>query len=81
MRWRKAPRARYYNVQLWKGGRKVLSAWPFSTRFALKRTWTFEGRRYRLRRGAYTWYVWPSFRPYPGVAYGPLLGQASFRVS
>ena len=81
LRWRKASRARYYNVQLWRGGREVLSAWPLSTRFALKRTWTFEGRRYRLRRGRYTWFVWPSFQPFPNLAYGPLLGRASFKVS
>jgi hypothetical protein len=79
--WRKALGARYYNVQLWRGGNKVLSAWPLSTRFALSRAWSFEGHRYRLRRGAYTWFVWPSFRAFPQIAYGPLLGRASFRVS
>jgi hypothetical protein len=79
-RWRSAPGARYYNLQLWRGGSKVLSAWPRSTGFALKASWTYQGRRYGFVPGRYTWFVWPSFRPLPHAAYGPLLGQASFRA-
>jgi hypothetical protein len=80
LRWRRVPGARYYNVQLYRGGRKVLSAWPLSARFHLRRAWTYQGHDFRLKRGRYTWYVWPSMKPLPYVAYGPIVGQSSFVV-
>jgi hypothetical protein len=44
----------------------------------LRQSWTFEGRRYRLQPGLYTWYVWPGEgRPSAG-RYGTMLGQAEF---
>jgi len=80
MRWSPVSGARYYNVQLWRAGHKVLSAWPLKPRFPVARAWTFQGHHFRLEAGHYTWFVWPSMRPLPAVAYGPLVGRASFRV-
>jgi hypothetical protein len=80
LRWRRVPGARYYNVQLYRGGRKVLSAWPVAARLHLNRAWTYQGQHIRLKRGRYTWYVWPSMKPLPHVAYGPIVGQSSFVV-
>jgi hypothetical protein len=80
LRWRRVPGARYYNVQLYRGGRKVLSAWPIAARFHLSRAWTYSGHRFGLKRGSYTWYVWPSMKPLPQVAYGPIVGESSFVV-
>ncbi|HET7857217.1 MAG TPA: hypothetical protein VFL41_12245, partial [Gaiellaceae bacterium] len=60
--WTPVKHASYYNVQLIRG-RKVLSAWPARPGFRLRRTWTYDGRRYRLRPGVYRWYVWPGFGP------------------
>ena len=36
LRWRRTARASYYNVQLYRGSVKVLSAWPTATRLQLK---------------------------------------------
>jgi hypothetical protein len=80
LRWKRVPGARYYNVQLYRGGHKVLSAWPVAARFHLNRAWTYQRHHFRLKRGTYTWYVWPSMKPLPHVAYGPLVGQSSFVV-
>jgi hypothetical protein len=80
LRWRRVPGARYYNVQLYRGGHKVLSAWPLAARFHVSRTWTYQGHRFTLKRGTYRWYVWPSMKPLPHVAYGPIVGQSSFVV-
>jgi hypothetical protein len=80
LRWRPVPGARYYNVQLYRGGHKVLSAWPVHARFHLSRAWTYQSHDFRLRRGTYTWFVWPSMKPLPHVAYGPIVGQSSFVV-
>jgi hypothetical protein len=78
-RWRAVGKARFYNVQLWRGKHKVLSAWPHRAAFRLARTWKFENRRYRLKPGQYAWFVWPAFGR--RGTYGKLVGTATFRVS
>jgi hypothetical protein len=78
--WTAIKGASYYNVQLIRG-RKVLSAWPVRTRFQLRRTWRYNGRRYRLRPGVYRWYVWPGYGRISAARYGRLLGGSTFVVS
>ena len=51
LRWSKVRGADYYNVQLLRDGRKVLSGWPTRARLQLKRRWRFEGRVRRMRPG------------------------------
>jgi hypothetical protein len=83
--------ATYYNVQLWRmsgGGQaaaalrptKVLSAWPDKPRFKLGKSWKFNGRRYTLTPGRYTWYVWPGLGKRSAKKYADPLGQSSFTV-
>ena len=36
LRWRKVARASYYNVQLFRNGRKILSAWPTRPQYQLR---------------------------------------------
>ena len=78
LRWRTAPRARFYNVQLFRRGHKILSVWPTRTRFRLHARWTFHGKRYRLRGGTYTWLVWPAYGSTSRPRYGKMLGISSF---
>jgi hypothetical protein len=78
--WRAVPKTRFYNVQVYRNGRKILSRWPSRARFGLRRSWQHEGRRFRLRPGVYTWYVWPGFGTLAKPRFGKLLGQSSFRV-
>ena len=78
--WTPVRRATYYNVQLRRGG-LVLSVWPTRTRFQLRRSWVFRGRRYRLRPGVYRWYVWPGLGPLSAGRYGRLLGGSTFVVA
>jgi hypothetical protein len=80
LRWRRIRTATFYNVQLYRGGQKVLSAWPRSPRFRLDRSWNYRGHRFRLKRGRYTWYVWPGFGLLASGRYGQMLGQSSFTV-
>jgi hypothetical protein len=70
-----------YNLQVMRGGRKILSVWVTRPRFQLRRTWVFNGRRYRLRPGVYRWYVWPGFGLFSAGRYGRLLGGSSFVYS
>jgi hypothetical protein len=79
--WTTAKRASYYNVQLFYRGRKVLSAWPADPNYRLRRTWSYNGRRYRLRPGLYRWYVWPGLGRRSASKYGGLLGSSTFVVA
>ena len=78
--WVASASARFYNVQVFRGRTKILSAWPTATTLALHRTWKFNRRSYRLTRGTYRWYVWPGLGVRADARYGPLLGTSSFRV-
>jgi len=78
--WVAARSAGYYNVQLWHGTKKVLSAWPTKNTLMLKRQWTYQGHRYRLTRGRYRWYVWPGFGARAARQYGAPLGTRAFQL-
>jgi hypothetical protein len=80
LRWPPVARAAYYNVQLFRGKRKILSRWPAVNHLRLHRTWTFHGRRWRLKPGRYRWFVWPGFGSRAAHRYGPLIGHLSFRI-
>jgi hypothetical protein len=78
--WIPVRRATYYNLQIVRG-RKVLSAWPAQSSFRLRRTWSYNGRRYKLRPGTYRWYVWPGYGRISASRYGRLLGSSTFVVT
>jgi len=80
LRWNADKSATYYNLQLYRGKKKVLSAWPVGTSFRLPRTWTYSGHRYKLTHGKYKWFVWPGRGARARAQYGPLLGSSSFVV-
>lgn len=79
--WRPATRASYYNVQLFRGKTKVLSAWPTRARFRLRARWTYLGRQQRLAPGTYRWFIWPRLGRGAKGHYGALLGQSTFTVT
>ena len=78
--WRGVASAGYYNVQLWRVGKKILSAWPKSSHLELTQKWSFGGGPQELKAGLYTWLVWPGFGPRAKGAYGRPVGQSSFRL-
>jgi hypothetical protein len=79
--WASVPKATYYNVQLWVGSKKVLTAWPSRSSFKLRRVWPYRDAINRLKKGKYQWYVWPAFGPRSQARYGKFLGQSSFVVT
>jgi hypothetical protein len=80
LRWTAVRGARYYNVQLFRGTRKVLSAWPRAARLRLEPAWRFGGRARRLTAGRYRWYVWPGIGRRSADRYGDRLGVRRFRI-
>jgi hypothetical protein len=79
--WARFTRATYYNVQMYRGTRKVLTAWPVRPRLALRSSWRFQRRRERLTPGVYRWFVWPGLGAKSRARYGPLLGERTFVVA
>jgi hypothetical protein len=79
--WGAVARASYYNVQLYRNGRKILTFWPRTTSLRLQRTWRFDGHTYALTPGTYRWYVWPGFGARSANRYGKLVGTRSFVVT
>ncbi len=79
--WATLPDATYYNVQLWRNGVKILSAWPVRARLALRRQWRYDGHRRLLSPGTYRWYVWPGLGDRADKSYGPTLGMQTFSIT
>jgi hypothetical protein len=78
LRWSRIAGADYYNVQLFRGGHKILSAWPVGTTLKLPGTWKYGGHRQTFGKGRYRWYVWPGYGPRKAAKYGKLVGGSAF---
>jgi hypothetical protein len=80
LRWREVRKASYYNIQLYRKGKKILSAWPTKPHYQLRRVWRYNGKRHRLVKGTYWWYLWAGYGHRSQHRYGKLLGKRSFIV-
>jgi len=80
VRWAPVRKARFYNVQLWRGRTKILTIWPATPRLRLQDTWRFAGRTQHLRNGRYQLYVWPAFGTLAAPRYGAPVGRVGFTV-
>jgi hypothetical protein len=80
LRWERVAGARYYNVQLFRGAKRVLAAWPATHQLGVPAAWKWNGRSYRLRPGHYRWYVWAGFGPRTFAQYRTV-GTADFIVA
>ena len=78
--WVAKPGSRFYNVQLFRGGKKILSAWPLIATMRVAQQWAYAGKKYKLTPGTYHWYVWPGVGSRAASHYGALLGGSSFVV-
>jgi hypothetical protein len=80
LRWKAVKGVTFYNVQVYRNGRKLLSTWPGLAKLKLARTWTYGGKRYRFEPGVYTWYVWGAHGTRAKPVYGKVLGSSTFTV-
>lgn len=80
LRWGRVAGAQYYNVQLFRGAKRVLAAWPGTHQLGVPGAWKWDGRSYRLRPGHYHWYVWAGFGPRSFAQYRTV-GSAEFIVA
>ena len=71
MTWKAQEGIAYYNVQVYRNGKRILVGWPSEASFQLP--------TYLLARGIYTWYVWPAFKhANAATTFGNLIGRATF---
>ena len=78
--WTYVKDASYFNVQVWRNGRKILSRWPIRTSLKMRSSWTYGEKRFSFSSGHYVVYAWPGFGSKAAARYGPLLGWTSFDV-
>jgi hypothetical protein len=71
--------ASYYHVQLFRNGKRILAAWPLKTQLALRPSWRWAGRRYRLSPAKYAWFAWAGFGARTAARY-KLLGHSTFII-
>jgi hypothetical protein len=70
--WRSAPNAEFYNVIIWRDGRRVLDAWPKRPSLSLSG---------RVSPGTYRWFVYPGRTASGrGHRYGALLASGTVVV-
>jgi hypothetical protein len=79
LRWRRVSGAAYYNVQLYRGSKRIYAAWPRMPQAGLPPTWKWSGHRFRLTPGRYHWYVWAGFGPRTLARYH-FVGSARFVI-
>jgi hypothetical protein len=80
LRWKRVPGAAYYDVQLYRGRAKIYEAWPRKPQLALLVRWRFDRRAHRLRRGSYSWYVWPGFGRPKTAHYGRVATRHTLEI-
>ena len=80
LRWRRIARASHHNVQLFRNGKKILSAWPTRPTTSC-RAWSYGGKRHRLGKGTYRWLLWAGYGHRSEHRYGKLLGKRTFIVT
>jgi hypothetical protein len=80
LRWTRELYARFYNVQLVRDGRTILSDWSRRPRYQLAATWTFKRHDESLAPGRYAWYVWAAKRRQSSGFRGQRIGQRHFEV-
>jgi hypothetical protein len=79
LRWQRVRGAAYYNVQLFRGSKRIYSAWPTMHQIGLQAAWKWSGHRFRLTPGRYHWYVWAGFGARKSARYRPV-GNARFVI-
>jgi hypothetical protein len=74
LRWRPSPRATDYNVQVFRGRRRVLNAWSKDTRLPVPMGVLKQGR-------TYVWVVWPANGPRRNASFALPVGRSTFAVT
>lgn len=72
--WKSTRKADYYNLQVFRGARRVFNAWPKGTRMKAPEGVLKQGR-------VYVWVVWPGYGKRSAARFGPPVGRSVFQVT
>jgi hypothetical protein len=75
LQWKAVAGATYYNLVLWRDGKRILDLWPTSPRVVVHGASVNYGPRARLSPGRYLWFEYPGFGTKPARHYGALAGS------
>lgn len=75
--WPRVSTATFYDVILWRDGKRVLDLWPSTPRVTLPEHWSFGGKRFSLAEGGYLWFVYPASGTRASGRYGTLAGHGT----
>jgi hypothetical protein len=68
--WQAKKDSAYYNLQIYRNGKRVLVAWPSHA--------SYRPPASVLVPGTYVWYVWPALRNGGSATFSSLIGRATF---
>lgn len=79
LEWPSVEDASFYDVVLWRDGRRVLDLWPETNRIDVLKAVDRAGSR--LASGRYQWFAFAGFGSRDDVRFGKPLANGSFRVT
>jgi hypothetical protein len=80
LRWKRQRGASYYDLVLWRGGRRVLDLWPRHAEAHLRGR-VGSAVHEELQPGRYLWFVYPGYGPRASHTYGALIASGAVVVS
>ena len=81
LRWKAVKGATFYNVQLYRNGRKLLSTWPGRGQAQARADVDVRAASgIASSPGVYKWYVWGARGTRAKPVYGKVLGSSTFTV-
>jgi hypothetical protein len=76
--WVRVPKASYYRIRFFRGGREVFEALATQARIVLPANWRFRGRKFGLAPGRYRWVVQAGFGVRSSKRYGKTVVAADW---
>jgi hypothetical protein len=78
--WPATAHATFYKVAFFRHQTQVFEAFSSKPRLELPLRWTYNGRRFRLTSGEYSWTVWPAFGARAHLRFGKPIVLSTWRA-